>query len=252
MSATYNEQQEKSKERFVSHVALALSDPRLTLEDYELLQELIKKEKDRAMIERLDDNKVYIIKSKYGVKVDIPIVLQSYCKTSHQMMETARWNIDEDGYFIPEYLGKLGISVQSSVPEGGCFCEEDMKDPGGWSFGDWDDPAITSDSLPGYKIVTKTHLSAAKDKRFDTGVYYCPERESIYFVLERDGVATFYYGDDDETCKEPCFSVGKVVFYVGTYWKRKKADAKYLESYVKIMDYDPNILPSSFKTSEAD
>ena len=127
----------------MSQVALSLSDPRLTPEDYELLQELIEKEKDRATIERLDDNKVYIIKSKYGVKVDIPIVLRSYCKTSHQMMETARWNIDEDGYFIPEYLEKLGISVKSSVPEGGCFCEEDMKDPGGWSFGDWDDPAIT-------------------------------------------------------------------------------------------------------------
>lgn len=188
----------------LSSITTALCDIRLSPKDYDFLKEFIEKEKDRAVIDRLVDNKIYITKTEYGVKLDIPVTFRSYAKSSFEMMSAAKWVINEDDYFLPTYLGKLGIPVQSDVPEEGCLCKHELEDPDNWSFGDWDDPAMADSNLPGYRIVTKAHVQAVKDKRFSTGVYYSPSHESIYFVLERDNTATFYHGDipDDSNRKK--------------------------------------------------
>lgn len=224
-------------------LSLAIQNSKLSQGNYRSLRNLVKMRLDRAVIEELDDNEVYVGKNEYAMPMDLPITVSTYCTRGSSMTYNGKWYFDErDAEDFVATMEKLGLSVYFDVPSKGFGHKNEIRDPDNWECCGGGDPAQGDGHLRDHGIATKAHLSFMDGKRFTTGVYFCVEEEAVCFVAERDGIARLYYPADSDGVK--LLTVGQITFDVGNCYKEiQSGDIDSLDTLAKLMDYDISHVP---------
>lgn len=198
---------------------------------------------DRAAVEELDDNEVYIGSNEYALPMSLPITMKAYAGSRFEGSGNRKWYLSKYGVGFVEHIEKLGLVVNLDVPNEGFCCNNEIRYDYWWVRED-SDGMIGCGHILDYGMVTKAHLSFKDTRKLTTGVYFCADNKCACFIIEKDGESNLYYPADDSYNTGKLLSIGQIIFDMGDCYEQVKSDnIKEFNHLVKLMDYDSSVIP---------